>query len=85
MENSEQRRGSQIYQLGKFPITFPCSFIGIQKVDAPIVSRQSTYEDGKVSATHRPPLHPGKYSCYSFLSEVLVDPGVIVGPEGLSQ
>ena len=32
------------------------------------ISRQSAHEDGKfVSPTHRPPLPPRKYSCYSFL------------------
>ena len=40
----------------KFPITCPYRFIGLQKVEAPIISRQSTHEDDKVSATHRPPL-----------------------------
>jgi hypothetical protein len=71
--------------LDKFPITCPYRFIGIQKVEAPIISRHSTYEDGKVSATHRPPLPPRKYSWYSFLFEVLVDPRAIVRPEGLSK
>jgi hypothetical protein len=34
------------------------------------ISRQSAYEGGKVvSHTHRPPLHPTKYSWYSFLLE----------------
>jgi hypothetical protein len=33
--------------------------IGVQEVQAPIISRQSAGEGGKViSPTHRPPLHP---------------------------
>ena len=36
----------------------------------PQISRQSAHEGGKVvSPTHRPPLHPRKYSWYSFLLE----------------
>jgi len=33
------------------------------------ISRQSAHEGGKVSPTHRPPLHPRKHSWYSFLLE----------------
>jgi hypothetical protein len=34
------------------------------------ISRQSTHEGGKVvSLTHGPPLPPGKYSWYSFVSQ----------------
>ena len=33
------------------------------------ISRQSVHEGGKVSATHRPPLPPRKYSWYSFVLE----------------
>ena len=40
------------------------------------ISRQSAHEDGKVvSPTHRPPLHPRKYSWYSFLLEAESTPG----------
>ena len=40
------------------------------------ISRQSAHENGKfVSLTQRPPLHPRKYSWYSFLSEADSIPG----------
>ena len=40
------------------------------------ISRQSAHEGGKaVSATHRPPLPPRKYSWYSFLLEAESTPG----------
>jgi hypothetical protein len=40
------------------------------------ISRQSTREGGKVvSPMHRPPLHPRKYSWYSFLFEAESIPG----------
>ena len=40
------------------------------------ISRQSAHEGGKVvSPTHRPPLHPMKYSWYSFLLEAESTPG----------
>jgi len=39
-------------------------------------SIQSGHEGGKVvSRMHRPPLHPRKYSWYSFLSEAGSNPG----------
>jgi hypothetical protein len=47
------------------------------------VSRQSAHEGGKVvNPTHRPPLRPRKYSCYSFLLRDWVDPRAIVRPKG---
>jgi hypothetical protein len=40
------------------------------------ISRQSTHEGSKVvSPTHRPPLHLGKHSWYSFLIEAESIPG----------
>jgi hypothetical protein len=40
------------------------------------ISRQSAYEGGEVvSPTHRPPLLPRKYSCYTFLLEAKSTPG----------
>jgi hypothetical protein len=39
------------------------------------ISRQSAYEGGKVSPTHRPPLPPRIYSWYSFLLEAESTPG----------
>jgi hypothetical protein len=50
--------------------------LGFQEVEAPRISRQSAHEGGKVfSPTHRPPLPPRKYSCYSFLLEAESTPG----------
>jgi len=44
------------------------------------ISRQSVHEGGKfVSPTHRPPLHPKKYSWYSFLLEAESTPGPLCG------
>jgi len=49
------------------------------------LSRQSIREGGKVvRPEHRPPLHPRKYSWYSFLLEA-VNPRAIVRPEELCQ
>jgi hypothetical protein len=46
-----------------YPITGLNRPLGRQKVVAPRIYRESTYEGGKVvSPTHRPPLHPRKYS-----------------------
>ena len=43
------------------------------------VPRQSAHEGGKVvSPTHRPSLHPRKYSWYSFLLEAESTPGAIM-------
>jgi hypothetical protein len=43
------------------------------------ISRQKSHEDGKVvSPTQRPPLPPRKYSWYSFLLIIWVDPRAIV-------
>jgi hypothetical protein len=40
------------------------------------IPRQSVHEGGKVvSPTHRPPLHPKRYSWYSFLLEAWSTPG----------
>ena len=40
------------------------------------ISRKSAYDGGKViNPTHRPPLSPRKYSCYSFLLEAESTPG----------
>jgi hypothetical protein len=42
----------------------------------PRTSTQQAHEGGKVvSSTHRPPLHPRKYSWYSFLLEAEPDSG----------
>ena len=50
------------------------------------ISRQSAHEGGKVvSLKHRPPLTPRKYSWYSFLLRVWVNPRAIVLSEGLCQ
>jgi hypothetical protein len=47
------------------------------------ISRQSTYEGGKVvSPTHWPPLPPRKYSWYSFLLEAESTPGSQCGRKG---
>ena len=44
------------------------------------ISRQSAHEGGKVvSPTHRPPLHPSKYSWHSFLLEAESTPGPSCG------
>jgi hypothetical protein len=44
------------------------------------ISRQSAYEGGKVvSATHRPPLPPTKYSWHSFLLEAESTPRPLCG------
>ena len=41
-------------------------------VDASKISRKSVHEGGKVvSSTHRPPLPPRGYSCYSLLLEAV--------------
>jgi hypothetical protein len=59
--------------------------LGLQKVEAPRISRQSVHEGGKVvSPMHWPPLRPRGYPWYSFLLRGWVDPRDIVRPEGLS-
>jgi len=50
------------------------------------ISRHLAHEGGKVvSPTHRLPLHPRKYSWYSFLIEAESTPWAVVQPEGLCQ
>ena len=45
---------------------------------APRISRQSLPESFKVvSSTHRPPVHPRRYSWYSFLVEAESIPGQV--------
>jgi hypothetical protein len=49
--------------------------LGLQKVEAPKISRQIAQEGGKVvSPTHRPPITPRKHSWYSFLLETELTP-----------
>jgi hypothetical protein len=49
---------------------------GLQQVETPRIYRQSAQEGGKVvSPTHRSPLPPRIYSCYSFLLEAESTPG----------
>jgi len=49
---------------------------GFQEVEGPSISRQSAHEGGKaVSPTHRPRLHPVRYTCYSFLVKAESTPG----------
>jgi hypothetical protein len=44
-----------------FPLQTLDRPMGFQEVEAPIISRQSAHEGGKVvSPTHRPPLPPGR-------------------------
>jgi hypothetical protein len=46
------------------------TFLGLQEVEAPRISRQSAQEGGEVvSTTHRPPLHSRGDSWYSLLLE----------------
>ena len=46
------------------------------------ISRESAHEGGNVSLTHRPPLLPRRYPCYSFLLEAESTPA---RPKGLCQ
>jgi hypothetical protein len=62
------------------PIRRPCSgvvdrSVGLMRVDAPRISRQSAREGGNISPTHRPPLPPRRYSWYSRLLEAEWTPG----------
>jgi hypothetical protein len=47
----------------------PVQALGILEGVSPQTARKRAHEDGKVSPTHRQPLPPRKYSCYSFVSE----------------
>jgi len=50
--------------------------LGLQKVEAPKISRQLAQESGKVvSPTHRPRLPPRVYFWYSFRIEAELTPG----------
>jgi len=52
------------------PCTGLDSPLGLQEVKTVRNSSYSTHERGKiVSLTHRPPLHPRRYSWYTFLSQ----------------
>jgi len=62
------------------PITGLDRPLGLQKVEAPRISRQSTHEGGEaVSLTHQPPLPPGRYPWYSFLLETESTTGPFCG------
>ena len=50
--------------------------IGLQEVEVPRISRQSSHAGGKVvGPKHWPPLHSRKYTWYSFLLEAESTPG----------
>ena len=67
----------------KYPITDLNRSWGLQKVEAPRISRKSAHEGGKiVNPPHPPPLQPMTYSWYSFLLEAK---STVVRPEGMSQ
>jgi hypothetical protein len=54
--------------------------LGLQRVEAPGISRQSAHEGDKVvSPTHRPPLPAGKDFWYSFLLEAESTPVLLEG------
>ena len=58
------------------PITGLDGPLGLQEVEVPRISRQSTHEGGKVvSPTHRPPLSARRYALYSFMLEAQSTPG----------
>ena len=68
-----------------YPIPGLDRLLGLQDIEAPIISVQSVHEGGKVvTQTHRPPLPSG---VFLLLTRVIgcVDPRIIVRPEGLRQ
>jgi len=62
------------------------AFKRFTEVEAPRISRQLAHKFSEVGrATHRPPLSPNRYPCYSFLLRVSFDLWAILRPEGLSR
>ena len=64
----------QINYLGSQTGAF--AFKRVIEVEAPTISRQSAHKFGEIgSATHRSPLSPSRYPCYSFLLVCHSTPG----------
>jgi len=67
-------------QRQRYPIPGLRRLLGIQKVEAPRISRQSTHYGGKVvSPKRRPPSTPLRYPWYLFLLEDELTPGLQCG------
>jgi hypothetical protein len=64
------------------PFTGPNRSLGLQEIEDPRISRQSTHEGGKVfSPTHWPPLPSKRYRWYAFLLAAESTPITLSGIE----